>query len=109
MTTEAPADDEAGSALARQAERDLEDLLALRRETLAGRASDDPESDGSAAPPARERSDDERRWSRVGLWLAALWCIWAILPAVAAWNALQSIYAWRVTTGALVLTALAWQ
>ena len=66
-------------------------------------------SDGSAAPPARERSDEERRWSRVGLWLAALWCIWAAMPAVPAWNALQSVYAWRVTTGALVLAVLAWQ
>ncbi len=66
-------------------------------------------SDGSTAPPARLRSDDERLWSRVGLWLVALWCLWALTPKVEAWSALQSSDVWRVTTGALVLGVLAWQ
>lgn len=58
--------------------------------------------------PARERTAAESRWSRVGLGLVGLWLLWAAAPSVTAWTSLQSSDAWRITTGATLVAALAW-
>lgn len=62
----------------------------------------------ASVPPARVRSAAERRWASVGLGLAGLWALWAVLPAIEGWKALQSHDVWRAVTGSVMLAVLAW-
>lgn len=61
-------------------------------------------------PPARRRTISEKRWSHVGITLALLWVVQAmILPKIALLQDLQERNDWRLATGSLLLLGVCLQ
>jgi ferredoxin-NADP reductase len=57
----------------------------------------------------RIRTHAESNWAKTGLYLAAAWCIWALLPSYDVWSEWQSSDAWRTITGLVLISLIAWQ